>query len=317
MISTVFNRFGARRFGLVLLYHGIWERVPQDLGGVIHNVRPEVFSAQIDWLVRHFDVVSIDEFMQLDTVKGKAAITFDDAYRSVFDVALPILRSLRLPATVFVNAGTIHGSPLWRDKVRFLMNNRLVGDFLAWRQKNSSDAPPLDEATFYRTSKTPAINSGRFERQIDAFAKRRGLFDEIQGLAGQVADREVLVDDPLVTYGNHTYSHFLLSSLEPMEQAREIRANQAALERLGLPLSRIFALPFGGKRDFNAETVRILRQDGYAGVVLSRFRVNPARRRSAFFAERWMPPDDTILFHRRLTRLYARAVMSHVAFSQS
>ena len=313
MMSTAFNRFGARRFGLVLLYHGIWERVPQDLDGVVHNVRPEVFSAQIDWLKQHFDVVSIDEFMRLDTVKGKAAITFDDAYRSVFDVALPILRSLRLPATVFVNAGTLQGAPLWRDKVRFLMNNRLVGDFLVWRQKNSPDAPPLDEATFYRTSKTPAINSDQFDQQIDAFARRRGLFDTIQGLAGQIADRDVLIDDPLVTYGNHTYSHFLLSSLGPREQAREIRANGAVLERLGLPLSRIFALPFGGQRDFNAETVKILHQDGYVGVVLSRHRVNAARRRSAFYAERWMPPDDTMLFHRRLAGLYARAMMGHDA----
>ena len=292
----------------MLLYHGVWERVPLHLGNCVHNVRPEVFAAQIDWLLQHFDVVSMDDFMKLRTVDGKAAITFDDGYRSVFDFALPILRARGLSATVFVNAGTLHGAPLWRDKVRFLINNGLVYDFLVWRGERWPDAPRLDEATFYRKTKTAAINSRWIDQQIDAFFEWRGLGGEIRGLARQIVARTELVDHPLVSYGNHTYSHFVLSSLAPAEQAREIRANEAELKRLSLPLSGIFALPFGGLEDFNSETVKILLHDGYAGVVLSRHRLNAAKRRDAYYAERWMPPDDMTLFHRRLAGMCARAM---------
>ena len=314
MIGQIFNRVAATRHGLVLLYHGVWERVPRDFGNSVHNVRPEIFVAQIDWLLKHFDVLSIDDFMGLRSVEGKAAITFDDAYRSVFDFAIPVLRARGLPATVFVNAGTLAGAPLWRDKVRFLMNNRLVSDFLVWRGERWPDEPLLDEATFYRKSKGPAIHSGGMDRQMEAFAAWRGLSREIRGLARQVVGSAELVADPLVTYGNHTYSHFVLSSLDPAEQAWEIRANEGELKRLGLPLSGIFALPFGGLGDFNSETIEILRHDGYAGVVLSRHRVNAAKRRDAFYAERWMPPDDMKLFHRRLAGMCARAIKGNLAW---
>ena len=258
----IFNECAAGRHGLVLLYHGVWERVPAHLGNNVHNVRPEVFNAQINWLLQHFDVVSIDDFMGFRKVEGKAAITFDDGYRSVFDFALPVLRARGLPATVFLNAGTLEGAPLWRDKIRFLMMNRLVSDFLAWRREKWPDTPSLDEATFYRKSKTSIINS-RMDRPAD-----RRLYRTWRGLGW--GDTMVSLVKSLLANGvggpslgflrkSHLQSFRACPPWPRAEQAREIRANEAELKRLSLPLSGIFALPFGGLEDFNSETVKILR----------------------------------------------------------
>lgn len=308
MMWPIFNRLAAPRYGLILLYHSVLESVPTDLEEGIHNVCPKLFAAQIDWLARHFEVISVDAFLGLDDVAGKAAITFDDAYRSVFETALPLLKQQDLPATVFVNTKSVDGKPFWRDKIRYLINNRLVGDFLAFRRARWPDGPELDETRFYRQSKTVAVNSIRLDQQIDVFAKERALSEDIRALAGHIASPAEFVDDPLVAYGNHTHSHFLLSSLNAVEQAMEIRKNDVELNRLALPLSEIFAFPFGDLGDFNDETVAILRQDGYAGAVLSRHRVNAAKRTDGFFAERWMPPNDMRLFHRRLAGMCVRAM---------
>ena len=69
------------------------------------------FRRQMDWLATRYDVVSIDEIVEIATGQRpvsapSVAITFDDGFRDNFDVAAPILRQLALPATIFaVTAG--------------------------------------------------------------------------------------------------------------------------------------------------------------------------------------------------------------------
>jgi len=306
MIWPVFNSVAAPRYGLILLYHSVLEEIPQDLAGGLHNVRPHIFAEQVDWLARHFEIMALDDFMALDDVRGKAAITFDDAYRSVFDHGLPILKSRGLPTTIFINADTMQGGVFWRDKVRYLIANDLVADFIAFRRDRWPDCRDLEPARFYRQSKTPAINSHELNEQIDAFAEYSKSQDDFAGLASYIVAEDALVDDPLVTYGNHSCGHYVLSSLDRDQQSTEIRDNQAVLERLKLPMSDVFAFPFGGITDFDDDTLSILREDGYSGAVLSRFRLNGKKRYQGFCAERWMPPDDMAGFHRRLAVLRVR-----------
>jgi hypothetical protein len=79
----------------VLLYHSTFSRVPVDLHGHLHNVAPEELYCQLIWLKRHFDVVSVDQAL-LEPSIGQVAITFDDAYESVFVEAQPVLDALRI-----------------------------------------------------------------------------------------------------------------------------------------------------------------------------------------------------------------------------
>src|SRR5499426_2712898 len=51
-----------------------------------------------------------------------AAITIDDGYRDAYEIAFPILRKHRAPATVFVVTEFVEGTAwLWTDKPRYLM----------------------------------------------------------------------------------------------------------------------------------------------------------------------------------------------------
>ena len=59
------------------------------------------------YLARHYEVVSLEEVLKAvekETCLPKRAIliTFDDAYCDFTDYAWPILRRLRLSATIFV-----------------------------------------------------------------------------------------------------------------------------------------------------------------------------------------------------------------------
>jgi peptidoglycan/xylan/chitin deacetylase (PgdA/CDA1 family) len=82
---------------LVLCYHAVSETWPADL-----STTPVAIEGQLAALVdRGYRGVTFSEAIEAGAEK-RVAVTFDDAYRSVIELALPILDRLGLPGTVFV-----------------------------------------------------------------------------------------------------------------------------------------------------------------------------------------------------------------------
>lgn len=100
----------------VLAYHTVVATPPEsDPHGLA--IRAEVFEAQLDVLARTRTVVSLE-----DVVEGRAtgaapavAITFDDGYRGVLEVAAPLLSARGFPATIFVPTGHLGARNRWDD----------------------------------------------------------------------------------------------------------------------------------------------------------------------------------------------------------
>lgn len=87
---------------LVLTYHsvGLSER----------SLRMAKFEAQMRLLKDRARVVPLLELLSGPSASGgnpACAVTFDDGYASVYDNAFPIMRSLGLPATVYLTTGAI------------------------------------------------------------------------------------------------------------------------------------------------------------------------------------------------------------------
>lgn len=92
--------FGVRTTHLpdfVLCYHDIsnnsWD----------FSTSPKVFADQISYLIKKFQVVSLEEILKPSSQdRTRVAITFDDGFSTVFSHAFPILSSHHVTATVFV-----------------------------------------------------------------------------------------------------------------------------------------------------------------------------------------------------------------------
>jgi peptidoglycan/xylan/chitin deacetylase (PgdA/CDA1 family) len=83
---------------LVLCYHAVSERWPADLA-----VTPSQLEDQLRYLLRRgYRGATFTGALTRPVTGRTLAVTFDDAFRSVFDLAFPLLRRLSLPATVFV-----------------------------------------------------------------------------------------------------------------------------------------------------------------------------------------------------------------------
>jgi peptidoglycan/xylan/chitin deacetylase (PgdA/CDA1 family) len=85
-------------------------------------IRPEAFAEHCEWLAANRRVLPLTEAVRMidragRLPRGAVVLTFDDGFAGVYHHALPVLSRLRLPATVFVVAGTLAPDPIPVDWV--------------------------------------------------------------------------------------------------------------------------------------------------------------------------------------------------------
>src|SRR3954470_13397244 len=82
---------------LVLCYHALSDRWPAAL-----STTPQRFEQQLQLLLdRGYEPVTFTAAVKEAAGKPRVAVTFDDAYRSVLELARPIMDRLGVPGTVF------------------------------------------------------------------------------------------------------------------------------------------------------------------------------------------------------------------------
>jgi peptidoglycan/xylan/chitin deacetylase (PgdA/CDA1 family) len=85
----------------VVYYHRVADATPTPW-----TISNRGFVRQIDWLVRHVEIISLAEAQRRIAIgrnrRSAACITFDDGYADNCDQALPLLLERRIPFTYFV-----------------------------------------------------------------------------------------------------------------------------------------------------------------------------------------------------------------------
>jgi glycosyltransferase involved in cell wall biosynthesis len=100
----------------VLCYHSI-----ADLAGApiieSYGIPPREFRRQLDFLSRHFRLISPDEFRRFLAGAGvprrAVLVTFDDCFRDLLETALPLLREFQVPALAFAVTGKLGATNDW------------------------------------------------------------------------------------------------------------------------------------------------------------------------------------------------------------
>ncbi len=282
---SIFHRTLAHE-SAIPVYHATFKKVPKSLSNGLHNVDPERLHEHLSYLKERYTIVCLDEYFAARRPKRLAVITFDDAYTSVFENALPILRDLDIPCTIFVNSATADGAFFWRDLVRLIITSGLEAEFDKWTKHRFR----IEGQSFYRYTKDPRNNSREVHQTLVAFLADQSGVESTMPSFSQPATR--FISSPLVCYGNHTHQHYVLSSLTHEQQTAEIITIHDFLNaHPDLNQTMVFAVPFGGMDTFNESTFRILSDLGYSGTVLSRQRLNrcPAHLFGLPIAERFMP----------------------------
>lgn len=266
--DRIAQRTGGRRL-CILSYHRVLDSVDPILAS---EPDARTFRWQMELLADCFNVLPLHNAvlaLASDDVPPRAVcITFDDGYRSVHDTALPILKELNLPATVFVTTGCMSEENMWNDRiieaVRRLPNGQLDMRGLGLDLGLHTLASPDDRNRIAHC----LIETSKY---LAPFA-RNELTKKIEGMAGDVPTHNLMLTREMVRelirhdieIGGHTISHPILKSINDDEAQHEIAGNKHHLESItGKPV-RLFAYPNGKPNlDFDENHVQMVKQAGY------------------------------------------------------
>lgn len=287
----------------ILTYHGVMSE---------HDyMRPgEPTVAALDWqmelLFKHFSPLSLPEALsKIDSrslPERAVCVTFDDGYANNFELALPVLKRWRIPATVYVATDFLNGGRMWNDSVIEAMRIAEGPDF---------DLREIGLDTYdiggFEMRKAAAV---MIIREIKHWPpeKRAHAVMVIESMVGALPDNLMMTDDQVrqlssegVEVGAHTKSHPILATLDTEQSRDEIVGSKTYLENLLKKPVRHFAYPNGRPGiDYTFEHRDIVESAGFESAASTQWGA-VSRLSDKWQLPRFTPWDRTPL--RFMTRL--------------
>ena len=261
--------------GVILLYHHVSESTPPST-----SVTPQRFQQHLDYLADNdFTVIPLDQLLSAG-LAGKplpdnaVAITFDDAYLSVFTEAAPRLQKKNWPFTVFLASEPLDdgvaGYMSWPQAQKLLAMGGTIGahshthGYLARKQKNETNSQWQQ-----RMEREIDTNLERIESELDltptAFAypfgeyndflkdavKERNLYGLAQqsGAVDRYTDPQQIPRFPLATGYDDLDRLKLAVNSRPLPVVKEQRDGQSLiLEVVSSDLPAINCFSAGGEK---------------------------------------------------------------------
>ncbi|MBK8689373.1 MAG: polysaccharide deacetylase family protein [Betaproteobacteria bacterium] len=252
----------------VLIFH----RVHAVLDTMFPNeVHARSFRERLEWIRAWFNILPLDDAVRAlsaGTIPERAAsITFDDGYADNVEIALPILRELRLPATFFIATGFLNGGRMWNDSVIEAVRKTALPHL---------DLTALGLNVYHLGSDE---SRRRAIQSILSGIKYRGPSAREEAVAHLVENARVCVPDDLMMstdyvrtlaaagmgIGAHTDSHPILCALDDAAAHREMAKSREVLEGIVHQPVRLFAYPNGKPDvDYRKRHTEIARKLGFA-----------------------------------------------------
>jgi peptidoglycan/xylan/chitin deacetylase (PgdA/CDA1 family) len=263
---------------VVLMYH----EVVDDAADIESwtALRVGDLARQLEYLERHYDIVSMDDALarlrRPGTARRPAAdVTFDDGGKGNATTLLPLVESVKLPVTIYVATGHVETQqPYWFDRLinalqvesAFSVDLRRfagLGTYAFNRVRGGDNWLEYDRLL----SGIKALPPERYddivasiEAQTAGHAPRRGP----RLVPMTVADVQAVARSPHVTIGGHSHCHTLQTRLSPAARQASLETNRRLLrEWTGQPVQH-FAYPSG---DLDAAVVADVKACGYVSAV--------------------------------------------------
>lgn len=270
------------------------------------------FRWQMALLARCFNVLPLPAALAaLDagTLPPRAVcITFDDGYRSVHDLALPVLREFGLPATVFVTSGFVGEGNMWNDRIIEAVQS------LNHETLDLSDHGLGSYALGTLEARKQSLSRLTERSKYLPPQARQALVERLEHLVGEDLTPGLMLTPQMILnlcasgieIGAHTVTHPILTSLDDDSARLEIAGGKADLEEIiGQPV-RLFAYPNGKPgMDFDERHAAMVQAAGFDAAFTTL--AGPiTRRHDRFQLARSRPWDKTpLMFGLRLLRWLA------------
>ena len=270
-IAGVMSPGGRRARLSILIYHRV---LAHDDPLNTWDITAEIFEAQMRLVAERFEPMllseALDRLVAGELPPRAACVTFDDGYLDNAEVALPILRRLRVPATFFVATGFLDGGWMWNDRVieaiRAMPGPLLdlhawglpafeIGDIQSRRRAIQQILPVLK----YLPSLEREARAEQLMMAASAPEAPSLMMGEEHVRALRGAGMEI---------GAHSVTHPILANVAVNQARREIVESGRRLAEILREPVRLFAYPNGKPgQDYGPEHVQMVRDAGYSAAV--------------------------------------------------
>jgi peptidoglycan/xylan/chitin deacetylase (PgdA/CDA1 family) len=295
------GQFLHRRQALILTYHGVLQKGREQY--VNRNcVEAAMFDRQMAYLARHYQVMALPELMlQLRAKRNlppyTAAITFDDGFQNNFTAAWPILKKHRLPATIFLTTAYMGAAEpaLWTERVDHVIHSAAIkkirleidGHPKIFFLRTSTDREAASDQIRAYLKRLPlqqrenavAALAQQADAQINGDNKearetaKRAATE--QGMLAEIEERYAFLNwqqvgtmaQDQITFGSHTHTHSILSTLSETEAHFELSESRRMIEQELGAVCNLFSYPNGSERDFGPRDKLLLDKLGYQAAV--------------------------------------------------
>lgn len=239
----------------ILTYHRVAnENTAEFLNPRLISASPSVFEKQMKHLAKNYNVVSIQQVLdvvenQTQLPKHAVLITFDDAYIDFKEIAWPILKKYKLPATLFVPTSYPNHPErsFWWDRIYRAFKDT---------EKTSIEIEPVGILSLKNDEER--LNN---LRRVQDFLKSIS-HEAAMDVVDETCNRLNIADRPIksvldweeirwlcikgITIGAHTQTHPMLNQLQTDDIRNEIKHSQEDLLREIGYTYPIFCMPGGG-----------------------------------------------------------------------
>jgi len=258
----------------------------------------EKFENQMNYLSKNSNVISLEDYTSYlegngDIPQNSTVLSFDDGLKDHYKNVFPILKSKGFPATFFPITDCMNSFnvPIVQ-KVQFLLAE--LGSVNFANEFNLSVKEKFPEL-YSKVKVTNDLNEKTKRRWDDALTSNLKYnigsldFETKDIIVGSIFNKtfkdeenfckELYMDydemkemlEHNVTFGGHTHTHPILSTLSKENQRYELKKSKEILEKnLGTKIN-FFSYPNG---KFNEDTINILKEQKYSCALSTKVKLN-------------------------------------------
>lgn len=262
----------------ILTYHRIWDiddddLYPYDLDLV--SASTSDFRWQMEYVRRHFTPITFATLGRIldgevSAPRRPVLITFDDGFEDNYRLAFPILKSLEMPATMYISTDYIGSAKtFWFDQLAHLLLTAPAGDIPI-----DGLAEPLALSDI--ASRRVAIERLLLHVKCEPNESRLHIVTELHRRLGRDESQSAMDGSRPMTWdnvremaaagieiGSHTVRHPNLARIPADELRAELVESKQTIEtRVGQPVTTM-SYPFGRRFAMSDEVFAATRQAGY------------------------------------------------------
>jgi len=253
------------------------------------NPTKTVFIDQIKFIRDNYTPISITEFMEITSSRNKkhfyskppVLLGFDDGFRNVIKVALPILEEFKIPAVLFV-LGEIINNPdfvVWYVErihlIRKAKKKTIVFDNMNINMNFQQDRAKLKryfkDSFFACQSETD--RQSLISKLADLLGVKRPVASDLDEDLRYITKKDIeSLDSSIMTVSSHAMTHRYLEKLTIKEQRYELEQSNLILKSNCPSYYPVISYPGGSFNSVTIDIAQHIYKAGFAVLIGSSYR---------------------------------------------